>query len=196
MGVLVYLIFQGGFFLDKFTLKTDETVLIVIDIQERLVPAMKYGKKVIDNTNILISIAKELEIPIIVTEQYPKGLGKTVPELSSNLEENLPYEKMTFSAYTDEVSATLEKTGRKKIIVAGMETHVCVFQTVRDLIASGYQVYVVQDAVCSRTKDNFKNGISLMSQMGAVVTNTETVLFDLIKISGTPKFKKLSKLIK
>ncbi|MGI6423920.1 MAG: hydrolase [Tepidanaerobacteraceae bacterium] len=182
--------------MDKFTLKTDETVLIVIDIQERLVPAMKYGKKVIDNTNILISIAKELEIPIIVTEQYPKGLGKTVPELSSNLEENLPYEKMTFSAYTDEVAATLEKTGRKKIIVAGMETHVCVFQTVRDLIASGYQVYVVQDAVCSRTKDNFKNGISLMSQMGAVVTNTETVLFDLIKISGTPKFKKLSKLIK
>lgn len=182
--------------MDKFTLKTDDAVLMVVDIQERLVPVMRYGKKVIENTHILIAIAKELEIPIIVTEQYPKGLGKTVPELRNDLEENLTYDKITFSAYTDEVASSLEKLGRKKIILVGMETHVCVFQTVRDLISRGFQVYLVQDAVCSRTKENHKNGISQMSHMGAVVTNTETVFFDLLKKAGTPQFKKLSKLIK
>lgn len=182
--------------MDKFTLNSEDAVLIVVDIQERLVPVMKYGKNVIENTNILIAIAKDLGIPIIVTEQYPKGLGQTVPELRSNLEGNVAYEKITFTAYTDEVAAALERLGRKKIIVVGMETHVCVFQTVRDLIAQGYQVYIVQNAVCSRAKENYQNGISLMSHMGAVVTNTETVFFDLIKKAGTPQFKKLSKLIK
>ena len=182
--------------MDKFTLNSEDAVLIVVDIQERLVPVMKYGKQVIENTNILVAIAKDLEMPIIVTEQYPKGLGKTVPELRDNLEGNLTYEKITFSAYTDNVASALEKLGRKKIIIVGMETHVCVFQTVRDLIAQGFKVYVVQDAVCSRTKENYQNSLSQMSRMGAVVTNTETVFFDLMKKAGTPQFKKLSKLIK
>ncbi len=182
--------------MDKFILNSKDAVLMIIDIQERLVPVMKYGKKVIDNTNILIAVAKDLEIPIIVTEQYPKGLGPTVTELRNNLEGTVAYEKITFTAFTDEVAAELERLGRKKVIVAGMETHVCVFQTVRDLLARGYQVYVVQDAVCSRAKENYKNGISLMANMGAVITNTETVFFDLMKKAGTPEFKKLSKLIK
>ncbi len=182
--------------MDKFVLNSEDAVLMVVDIQERLVPVMKYGKNVIENTNVLVAVAKDLEMPIIVTEQYPKGLGKTVPELRNNLEGNLAYEKITFSAYTGEVASSLEKLGRKKIIIVGMETHVCVFQTVRDLIAQGFQVYVVQDAVCSRAKENYQNGISLMSHMGAIVTNTETVFFDLMKKAGTPQFKKLSKLIK
>jgi len=182
---------------DKFTLNSEDTVLMIIDIQERLVPVMKFGKKVIENTNILIAIAKELRIPIIVTEQYPKGLGVTVSDLKCNLEEGyVPYEKISFTAYTDEVAAKLDSLKRKKIIVTGMETHVCVFQTVRDLLANGYQVFVVQDAVCSREKENYKNGIFLMSNMGAIITNTETVFFDLMKKAGTPQFKKLSKLIK
>lgn len=182
--------------MDKFTLNSEDAVLLVVDIQERLVPVMKYGKKVIKNTNTLIAIAKDLEIPIVVTEQYPKGLGQTVPEIRANLEGVSAYEKISFTAYTDEVDAALENLGRKKIIIVGMETHVCVFQTVRDLIARGFQVYLVQDAVCSRSKENYQNGISLISLMGAVVTNTETVFFDLMKKAGTPQFKKLSKLIK
>ena len=136
--------------MDKFTLNSEDAVLIVVDIQERLVPVMKYGKNVIENTNILIAIAKDLGIPIIVTEQYPKGLGQTVPELRSNLEGNVAYEKITFTAYTDEVAAALERLG-KKIIVVGMKP-MFVFSDGRDLIAQGYQVYVVQNAVCSRLR--------------------------------------------
>lgn len=182
--------------MDKFTLIKEDAVLIVIDIQERLVPVMKYGEEVIGKTNILISVAKDLDIPILVTEQYPKGLGKTVLGLNTNLDKALTYEKTTFSGCTEEVISGLNQLGRKKIIITGMETHVCVFQTVRDLIANNYQVFVVEDAVCSRTKANYKNGLDLMSTMGAVITNTETVFFDLIKEAGTPLFKKLSKLIK
>jgi nicotinamidase-related amidase len=182
--------------LKKYYLNKEETVLMVIDIQEKLIPAMKYGKEIIQNTNTLVSIAQKLGLPIIVTEQYPKGLGKTVSELSNNLGEALTYEKMTFSGYTNELAAALKLQGKKKIIVTGTETHVCVFQTVRDLLAEGYEVFVVNDAVCSRTKENYRNGLTLMSSMGAVVTNTETVFFDLIKQSGTPLFKELSKLIK
>lgn len=182
--------------MEKFILTREEAVLMAIDIQERLAPAMKYGEQVIRKTNTLTSVAKKMGIPIIVTEQYPKGLGKTVSEISSNLETDLIYEKMTFSGYTADVASVLNKLGRIKIIIAGMETHVCVFQTVRDLLSRGYQVFVVGDAVCSRTKENYQNGLSLMSFMGAVVTNTETVVFDLMKEAGTPLFRELSKLIK
>ena len=182
--------------MNKYVLIEAEVVLLVIDIQDKLVPAMKYGEQVIQNTNTLISVAKKLGVPIIVTEQYPKGLGKTVSDVSSNLEGALTYEKTSFSGCTSEVTSALKGLGRKKIIITGMETNVCVFQTVRDLLANGYQVFVVGDAVCSRTKGNYLNGLSLMSSMGAVVTNTETVFFDLMKQAGTPLFRELSKLIK
>ena len=190
------LYYKGVLTLYKYVLIQEEAVLLVIDIQSKLIPAMKQGEQVIKNTNIMITVAKKLGIPIMVTEQYPKGLGKTVSELSDNLGEALTYEKITFSSYTSEVISALKELGRKKIIITGMETHVCVFQTVRDLLAHGYQVFLVGDAVCSRTNENYLNGLSQMSSMGAVVTNTETVLFDLMKESGTPLFKELSKLIK
>lgn len=182
--------------MEKFILTPEDAVLLVIDIQEKLIPAMKFGEQVTHNTNTLISVANKLGIPIIVTEQYPKGLGKTISALSDNLGEASKYEKMTFSGCTSSVSSALERIGRKKIIITGMETHVCVFQTARDLLAQGYQVFAVNDAVCSRSKDNYRNGLSLMMSMGAVITNMETVVFDLMKEAGTPIFKELSKLIK
>lgn len=182
--------------MDKFTLTQEEAALMLVDIQERLVPAMPYGQESIQKTNILIAVANKLHIPIIATEQYPKGLGKTVPQISDNFQGVSVYEKITFSGYTEEISANLKRLAKKKIIIVGMETHICVFQTVRELLANGYQVFVVKDAVCSRTKENYRNGLSQMSVMGAVVTNTETVVFDLIKEAGTPLFKELSKLIK
>ncbi|MDQ7092838.1 hydrolase [Desulfosporosinus sp. PR] len=182
--------------MEKYCLYGEDAVLMVIDIQEKLIPAMKYGEQVIRNTNILISLAQKLEVPVLVTEQYPKGLGKTAPDLSGNLCEASTFEKTTFSGCIPEVISTLQGLERKKIIVTGTETHVCVLQTVRDLLAQDYHVFVVGDAVCSRTKNNYRNGLSLMASMGAVVTNTETVFFDLIKQSGTPLFKELSKLIK
>lgn len=182
--------------MDKLTLKRESAILLVIDIQERLVPVMKYGDKVIRNTNVLLTIAKELDFPVMVTEQYSKGLGKTVQEVATNIEGAPTFEKITFSGCTEEVTTALEETGRKKVIVTGMETHVCVFQTVRGLLALGYQVFVVADAVTSRTKANYLSGLSLMAAMGAVITNTETVFFDLMKEAGTAQFKELSKLIK
>lgn len=182
--------------LDNFTLTREEAVFMVIDIQERLAPVMKYRDQVIQNTNILVAVAISLGIPVIVTEQYPQGLGKTVPEIGSNLSTASTYEKITFSGWTEDVAAALDGLGRRKIIVTGMETHVCVFQTVRDLLANNYQVFVVGDAVCSRTKGNYLNSLSLMSLMGAVIVNTETVFFDLMKKANTPEFKKLLPLIK
>ncbi len=182
--------------MDKYVLIKEESILFVIDIQEKLVPVMKYGAQVIRNINTLITIARRLDIPVIATEQYPKGLGRTVPEISNNMDQSAVFEKVSFSGCTREVNSAIESLGRNKIIIAGMETHVCVFQTVRSLLARSYQVFVVGDAVCSRTKENWLNGLSLMSSMGAVITNTETVFFDLMKEAGTPLFKELSRLIK
>ncbi|MGY0373709.1 hydrolase [Clostridium sp. JNZ J1-5] len=183
--------------MNKFTLLKEESSLLIIDVQEKLVPAMKYGKQVIEKINILVSAAKEMNMPIMVTEQYPKGLGGTVEEVNAGLENALKLEKNFFSACAEEkIVAAFKETGRKKIIVTGTETHICVFQTVRDLIGLGYEVFVVSDGVASRTKENYKNGLDLMKNMGAVVVNTETILFDLMKKSGTPEFKALSRLIK
>lgn len=184
------------YYMKNFTLNKEEAVLLIIDIQERLTPAMEYGPKVIDNTAVLASVANALGVPIIVTEQYPKGLGKTVEELSDKLEGASFFSKMKFSSCTEEVVDELKKLGRKKVIITGMETHVCVYQTVRDLLSMGYDVFVSSDAVCSRSKQNFKNGLKMISEMGAVVTNTETIFFDFMKEAGTPLFKELSKLIK
>lgn len=180
----------------KFTLDREDTLLMVIDIQERLVPVMKYKDQVINNTNILIKVAKEMGFPVIVTEQYPKGLGRTVAEVIELVDEGDIYSKNSFTAYTNEVKDALESLGRKKILITGMESHVCVFQTVRDLLSEGYQVFLVRDGVSSRTKENYLNALDLMQSMGAVITNTETAIFDLLKVSGTPEFKTLSKLIK
>ncbi|MFW5648440.1 MAG: isochorismatase family protein [Candidatus Alkaliphilus sp. MAG34] len=182
--------------MDKFILTKEDTVLMIIDIQERLSAAMEYGENVIDNTDILITISKDLGIPILTTEQYPKGLGDTVEKLNSNLDKDSVYEKIVFSGYIEQIVSDLERLERKKVVIVGMEAHVCVFQTVRDLLADGYQVFVVADAICSRTKQNYKIALDLMDAMGAVITSTETVCFDLLKEAGTPLFKKISKLIK
>lgn len=182
--------------MEKYYLNKEEAVLVIIDIQEKLVPVMSQAEKVIKNTNVLISMAKSMEMPIIVTEQYSKGLGNTVPQIDENLEDAMKFEKNTFSGCIGEVMDCLKKTGRKKVIITGMETHVCVFQSVRDLLKQGYYVFVAADAVSSRTEENYSNGLSMMQNMGAVISNTETILFDMLKESGTPQFKALSKLIK
>jgi nicotinamidase-related amidase len=179
----------------RFTLHADQCHLMLVDLQEKLVPAMSQGDEVVRRTRTMVEIATAMGIPVILTEQYPEGLGQTVPDL---LPACRPFKvsKISFSAGTPEVMARLEAAGRRQIIVCGMETHVCVFQTVRHLLDAGYNVFVVQDAVCSRSESNKQNGLQLISQMGAVVTNLETVLFDLLKQAGTPLFRQLSRLIR
>lgn len=183
--------------MEKYILNKDNTILLIIDIQEKLSSVMKYKEQIIDNTQILIAASKELDMPMIITEQYPKGIGSTVSEIKDNINSDVKiFEKTSFTGYTDEVKSYLEAKGRKKVIITGMETHVCILQTARDLIQNGYNVFIAKDAVCSRSKENFLNSLEQMKEFGAVITNTETIVFDLLKKSGTPEFKVLSKLIK
>ncbi|NLB51059.1 MAG: isochorismatase family protein [Clostridiaceae bacterium] len=182
--------------MEKYSLNREETLLMIIDIQDRLVPVMGDKDQVIHYSKILLQAAEEMNFPVLVTEQYPKGLGRTVPELLELVGEEQIFVKNSFTACTDQVKEELVRQGRKKILIAGMETHVCVFQTARDLLAAGYQVFLASDAVTSRARFNYLNGLDLIQSMGAVITNTETAIFDLLKVSGTPEFKAMSALIK
>lgn len=178
----------------NYKLDKDDTVLIVVDLQEKLMKAMSHREKIYKNTNLLLALAEQMGIPVIVTEQYPKGLGPTTNEIKDNLKEYQYMDKMEFSAYSG--LKQILPANRKTVLVTGSETHVCVFQTTRDLLANGYNVHVVKDAVCSRFKDNYLSGLELMKDMGAVINNTETILFDLLKVAGTPEFKVISPLLK
>lgn len=183
--------------MDKFIIEKNNAVLVIVDIQEKLAAAMSERTKVIDNCLHLIEAVKLLDVPVILNEQYPKGLGPTVGEIKEALRTYEPLEKITFSCCRgDYFPHSLTATGRKKIILAGMETHVCVLQTCIDLLREGYAVHVVSDAVCSRKKEDFKTAIEFMRDAGAVVTCTETVLFQLLEKAGTDAFKIISKRIK
>jgi nicotinamidase-related amidase len=181
----------------KFRLHRQDSLLLIIDLQDKLLNAMKYKEAVVKNTNLLLKLAEQTGVPVVVTEQYPRGLGPTVSELKVNFPAGTEViEKMSFNACTPDTRKALFTYNRPKIIVTGSETHVCVYQTVRDLIQSGYAVHVACDAVCSRFKQNYLSGLALMKQMGAVITNAETIFFDILKTSGTPEFKALSPLLK
>jgi isochorismate hydrolase len=175
-----------------------EALLLVIDVQERLATAMPPGALAAlqKNAAVLIRAARRMEIPVVATEQYPKGLGPTVAALRDLLPVD-PMTKMEFSCGASKpIAREILRTGRKQAIVVGMEAHVCVFQTVRDLVRGGFSVFVAQDAVISRTEDNRNVGLRLCEKAGATVTSTETVLFDLLGVAGTPEFKELTALIK
>lgn len=183
--------------MEKFVLKKDEAVLVIVDIQERLAAVMDERQKVVDNCLHLIELARLQNIPIIINEQYPKGLGPTVPEIKHALEPYKPLEKLTFSCCGgSEFPDHIAGTGRKKVILCGMETHVCVLQTCIDLLAKDYVVHSVSDAICSRTNDNYRTALEYMRDAGAVITCTETVLFQLLEKAGTEEFKIISKRIK
>jgi len=173
-------------------------LLLVVDVQERLFKAMpEEGQApLVKNLEILIKAARKLELPIVASEQYPKGLGPTLSSLRELLPE-APMEKLEFSCGgAKSIARKILQTGRKQIIVAGMETHVCVYQTVRDLSRGGFTVFVPRDAVLSRTAENRVTGLSLCDKAGAVLTSTEATVFDLLGVAGTPEFKELSPLLK
>jgi len=183
---------MGKFFLDKNT-----TALVIVDIQERLAAVMKMKDAVVSNCLHLIELAKMLDIPIVLTEQYPKGIGQTVEPIRKALPEYRPIEKLTFSC-CDEPSFpdAIRKLNKKTLVVTGMETHICILQTSIGLLRDGFNVHLVKDAVCSRTKENWKVACEFMRDAGAVITCTETVLFQLLQIAGTEEFKAISKRIK
>jgi len=183
---------------EKFFLKSEDAVLVVVDVQEKLCRAMdeKVLERLVRNAGILLEAAQELAIPVVATEQYVKGLGETLPELKQRLTDPA-MEKMTFSCCGDGAFLQkLQRLGRKQVIVVGMETHVCVLQTVIELLDAGYTVHLVRDAVMSRRKDNWFVGLETAQAAGAVITSTEAALFQLLRIAGTEPFKKLSKLVR
>lgn len=183
--------------INKFMLDKDNALLVVVDIQEKLAVVMKKRKKVEKNTSILIKAAEIMDIPVIVTEQYPKGLGPTTDHVKEALSKPEPIEKIDFSCCGEDAFVKAVKdSGKTQIILCGMETHVCVWQTCLGLLDSGYIVHLAGDAVCSRSKDNYLAGVGLMRDAGAVISSTETVCFQLLERAGTDEFKKVSKLVK
>lgn len=183
---------------EKFFLVADNSVLVVIDVQEKLCRAMdeKVLHQLVTNAGILMNAAAELNIPVIATEQYVKGLGETLSELKHRFTAPA-LEKMTFSSCGDPAfMEELAALGKKQVIIVGMECHVCVLQTVIELLDAGYNVHLVRDAVMSRRKDNWLVGLETSRDAGAVITSTEAALFQLLKVAGTDEFKKLSKLVR
>lgn len=178
---------------------SSNSLLMVIDIQERLTTAMPKGvrDRVIEQVEVLLTAAECLSVPVLVTEQYPKGLGHTEQPLLDILPEETPViEKTQFSsAKVDTVSQVLKDKGRKQILLAGMETHICVLQTALDLLKQGYEVFVIEDAVSSRAKGNQFNALQRLRLAGAVITNVESLLFEWLGDASHPAFKKLAKLI-
>ncbi len=182
----------------KIKLDRTKAAVLVIDVQSRLTPSMPPDAlaRVVKYGRALVGAGKELGMPVLATEQYPKGLGETIPELREVLP-SAPLQKMHFSCGADPAfAAALEKTGRRQIVVCGMETHVCVFQTVRDLVGMGYEVHVCADAVSSRTEEHRRTGLELCREAGAIVTTAETAIFDLLHLAGTAEFKKVAPLVK
>ncbi len=183
---------------DKFFLDRNDALLVVVDVQDRLCRAMdeKVLEKLTANIVILQEAAKELGVPMLATEQYVKGLGETLPVLKERLEEPA-IGKMTFSSCGEPAfPERLKALGRRQVIVTGMEAHVCVLQTVLELLDAGYHVHLVKDAVMSRRKENWKVGMAAAVAAGAVPTSTEAAMFQLLRVAGSDEFRKLARLVK
>jgi nicotinamidase-related amidase len=173
----------------------DSSRLLIVDVQEKLLPLIPTGRRLVHNCRRLLDAAKLLNVPIFGTEQYPKGLGRLVPELAERV--GKVSDKVCFScvpALRWGNAANLSDD-RDQIVVAGMEAHVCVQQTVFDLMAAGFRVYIPADAVASRAELDWRFALDRMSTGGATVTTVESILFEWCQQAGTPEFKEIQKLI-
>jgi nicotinamidase-related amidase len=174
-------------------LQAGRTTLVVVDVQEAFRNVVPDFDRIAKATATLIEGAEAIGIPVVVTEQYPKGLGETVPEVAEHLPEDIqPLEKVCFSAADAE---GFDLGGRNQVLVCGVETHVCVNQTALDLLDSGVDVQVAEDAVGSRSAENKQVGLHKMERAGAEITSVETALFELLGKAGTDEFKRIQQLI-
>lgn len=178
-------------------LNEKETALIIIDVQGKLARMVAESEQLVKNLRQLISAFKTMSIPIVWVEQYPEGLGKTIPEISELLVNQTPFSKYTFSALGNkDIENEIEKLNRKQWLVCGIETHICVYQTAMDLLAKNYEVEIVSDAVSSRTKESKALALSKLQKKGVGLTNIEMCVYELIKNSKTDIFKKILPLFK
>lgn len=174
------------------------TLLVVIDMQEKLLPSMSDSEYLLSNTNKLISGCQALNIPIIITEQYPKGLGKTINTIAEQLDKQYtPIEKTTFSCYkNDNFFEMLENHGKKNIVLCGIEAHICVMQTALELHEAGYQTVISEDCIASRNDNDHYMAIQRMSNSGITISTYESILMELCGRSDRPEFKTISNIIK
>lgn len=173
-------------------LNEKETALIVIDVQGKLARMVNESELLVQNLKRLISVFDAMSIPIVWVEQYPEGLGKTIPEISELLKNRNPFPKYTFSALGNEkIENEIVKLNKKQWLVCGIETHICVYQTAMDLLAKNYEVEIVADAVSSRTKESKELALSKLQKKGIGLTNIEMCVYELIKNSKNDIFKKI-----
>jgi len=180
-------------------IEKEKAVLVIVDVQDVLMKNMnqEVARNITRNIRTLLAFSKKMAIPVLITEQYPKGLGSTVSEIRMELGSILPVEKLSFSCCgMVTFNEQLNQTGRKQVILTGIETHVCVLQTADDLIRTGREVHAVADAICSRRKLDWEIGLRWMEKKGAMISTTEMIAFQLLKEAGTEEFKGLSKLLK
>ncbi len=173
----------------------EDTALVVVDVQEKLMPLIAGSRRMLWNLRRLLDGAEAVGLKTLATEQYPQGLGPTMPELASRLGA-IPSKASFSCGGCEPFAAGLEALGASKVMVSGIEAHVCVQQTVLDLLANGYRVYVPVDAVGSRYAVDYETGLKRMESAGATLTTTESALFEWCQVSGTPVFKKISALVR
>ncbi len=176
-------------------LKRDDTLLLLLDVQTRLLPAIFEAPRVERNCAIVSRAARILGLPIIVTEQNPTRIGGTVETVAAAISDFEPIPKMRFSAWPD-AQTQIEASGRKTVLLCGLESHICVLQSALDLIEAGYTVWIVEDAVSSRQERNQRIGMERLKLAGAFPTSVESALFELLQSADSPQFKAILALIK
>jgi len=182
---------------NQMRINKKHTVGLIIDIQERLFPHIHRNEKIAANTRILIEGLKALEIPLLVTQQYTKGLGETIPGITEVLPDQQRIEKISFSCCDEPAfMKELNQLDKEYVIVTGIEAHVCVLQTTLDLIENGFVPVVVEDCVSSRKKRDHRVAIDRMRKEGIIITTCESILFELCRYAGTETFKQISMLVK
>ena len=175
-------------------LEAEQCALIVVDMQEKLLPPIWEKERLVRNARLLIRLAVILKIPALVTTQYAKGLGNTVPDIASLLPDTQPIDKLMFSCFGSDVFCSLLKRlpgQRTTILLSGMETHICVMQTALGALREGYLVHLASDAVSSRTELNWQIGLDRMRAAGAILSSTEMMIYELLRSSGAPAFREL-----
>ncbi len=179
-------------------LRSEDTVLMVVDMQEPFLRHIWSGGRLLDNVNKLLDTARILRVPVVPTLQNMKQMGGVIPDVASRLPAQcIPFDKMCFSCQGDTViSGELARAGRKQVILCGVETHICILQTALDLVAQGYQVHVVADAVSSRSQSDWELGLRKMERLGVAVASTEMAMYELVGEAGTPEFREILKLVK
>lgn len=174
----------------------DTTLLLVIDIQDKLLPVIYESEKILKKTLTVLDTFNMLNIKSIATEQYPKGLGRSHKDILKRIPEKNIFFKTSFNAVTNEIESYLKANKIKNIIITGVEAHICVFQTVRELVSLGYNIFVVEDAISSYKSEQKELALKAFDKMGAKIINTEMLLFDLINDSKNENFKAVSTLVK